>query len=29
MTTEDFITALFCQVDDRMHNVPNHRQAAL
>ena len=29
MTTEDFITALFCQVDDRMRNVPNHRQAAL
>jgi hypothetical protein len=24
MTTEDFITDLFCRVDDRMENVPNH-----
>ena len=29
MTTEDFITDLFCRVDDRMENVPNHPQAAL
>ena len=29
MTTEDFITDLFCRVDDRMENVPNHRPAAL
>ncbi len=29
MTTKDFITDLFCRVDDRMKNVPNHSQAAL
>jgi len=29
MTTEDFITDLFCRVDDRMNNVPNHSQASL
>jgi hypothetical protein len=29
MTTEDFITNLFCRVDDRMKNVPNHSQASL
>ena len=29
MTTEDFISDLFCRVDDRMKNVPNHCQAAL
>ena len=29
MTTEDFIIDLFCRVDDRMKNVPNHSQAAL
>ncbi len=28
MTTEDFIIDLFCRVDDRMNNVPNHSQAA-
>ena len=29
MTTEDFITMLFCQIDDQMHDVPKHPQAAL
>ena len=29
MTAEDFIIDLFCRVDDRMKNVPNHSQAAL
>ena len=29
MTTEDFITDLFCRIDDKMKNVPNHSQAAL
>jgi hypothetical protein len=29
MTTEDFITELFCQVDERMGEVPKHRQASL
>lgn len=29
MTTEDFIIDLFCRVDDRMKDVPNHSQAAL
>jgi hypothetical protein len=29
MTTLDFITALFCRVDDRMKDVPKHRQASL
>jgi hypothetical protein len=29
MTTIDFITALFCRVDDRMRDVPKHAQALL
>ena len=29
MTTVDFITALFCRVDDRMPDVPQHPQAHL
>lgn len=29
MTTVDFITELFCQVDDAMRNVPKHPQARL
>jgi hypothetical protein len=29
MTQEDFITELFCRVDDEMKEVPQHRQAAL
>ena len=29
MTTDDFITELFCRVDDRMKTVPNHPQAGL
>jgi hypothetical protein len=29
MTNEDFITDLFCRVDDHMKNVPNHSQASL
>ncbi len=29
MTTEDFITELFCQVDDQMRHVSKHSQAAL
>jgi hypothetical protein len=29
MTTEDFITELFCQVDDQMREVPKHPQANL
>lgn len=29
MTTEDFITELFCKVDDQMKSVPKHRQALL
>lgn len=29
MTHEDFITGLFCRVDDRMKDVPQHSQAAL
>ena len=29
MTTVDFITALFCRVDDRMRPVPKHAQAHL
>ena len=29
MTTVDFITALFCRVDDRMQDVPKHPQANL
>lgn len=29
MTTIDFITELFCKVDDQMVNVPKHPQAQL
>ncbi len=29
MTTQDFITELFCRVDDEMRNVPKHSQASL
>lgn len=29
MTTVDFITELFCQIDDRMHTLPKHSQAVL
>ena len=29
MTTMDFISALFCQVDDHMHGLPKHPQATL
>jgi hypothetical protein len=29
MTTEDFITELFCKVDDAMKDVPKHSQSAL
>ena len=29
MTSVDFITELFCKVDDAMKNIPNHSQAAL
>jgi hypothetical protein len=29
VTTEDFITELFCRVDDQMREMPKHRQAAL
>jgi hypothetical protein len=29
MTTVDFIIALFCQVDDHMHDLPKHPQATL
>src|SRR5579883_1561117 len=29
MTTVDFITALFCRIDDAMHEVPKHPQAHL
>ena len=29
MTTEDFITMLFCRIDDAMHEVPKHPLAAL
>ena len=29
MTTVDFITALFCQVDEVLHDVPKHPQAKL
>jgi hypothetical protein len=29
MTTEDFITELFCKVHDQMKDVPNHSQASL
>ncbi len=27
MTSVDFITELFCKVDDMMQNIPNHSQA--
>ena len=29
MTTKDFITELFCKVDDQMRDVPKHSQASL
>ena len=29
MTTQDFITELFCKVDDQMNDVPKHSQASL
>lgn len=29
MTTEEFIIAVFCEIDDRMPNMPKHRQAKL
>jgi len=29
MTTIDFITELFCRVDDQMQDVPKHSQAVL
>ena len=29
MTTEDFVIALLCEVDDRMGDVPKHGQAIL
>ncbi len=29
MSTQDFITELFCRVDDRMREVPKHPQASL
>jgi hypothetical protein len=29
MTTEDFITMLFCRIDDQMHDVPKHPLAQL
>jgi hypothetical protein len=29
MSTQDFITELFCRVDDVMHDVPKHNQASL
>ncbi len=29
MTTIDFITTLFCRVDDRLRGVPKHTQALL
>lgn len=29
MTTVDFITDLFCRIDDRMHTLPKHSQAVL
>ncbi len=29
MTTVDFITDLFCRVDEQMHDVPKHPQAKL
>src|SRR4029450_12041714 len=29
MTTVEFITALFCQVDTHLHNIPKHPHATL
>lgn len=29
MTTQDFITELFCRVDDQMKGMPKHSQALL
>ena len=29
MTTEEFITELYCRVDDQMRDVPKHPQAKL
>lgn len=29
VTTEDFITELFCRVDDQMKELPKHSQASL
>ena len=29
MSTQDFITELFCRVDDQMRDVPKHSQASL
>jgi len=29
MTTVDFITELFCRVDDKMKEVPKHNQSSL
>jgi hypothetical protein len=29
MTTQDFITELFCRVDDQMRQTPKHSQAQL
>ncbi len=29
MSTQDFITELFCRVDDEMREVPKHSQANL
>ena len=29
MSTEDFITELFCPIDDKMENVEKHSQASL
>jgi len=29
MTTEDFTIVLFCEVDDRIGDVPKHSQALL
>jgi uncharacterized membrane protein len=29
VTTQDFITELFCRVDDQMEQLPKHSQAAL
>ena len=29
MTTEDFITELFCKVDDQLNDTPKHPQALL